>query len=138
MSGSIPVETWLASRFITPWGSDRVASQYSTELLDQIATHFSTLENGIKLKVLFSFLGVRKAQLRTCESGLKTILQRASADDDEWVRLLAEILASFPDNQTLRIDFANEHYQHLITDISAKRMTLTCACISYARSSEAN
>ena len=123
--GGIPVETWLASRFINAWGSDRVASQYTPELLEQIAARFSTLENSIKLKVLFSFLGVRKMQLKTCESGMRAILQRASTDEDEWVRLLSEILGAFPDSQTLRIDLVNQNYQQLIKDISAKRMAIT-------------
>lgn len=120
--GGMPVEQWLASRFFAPWGSDRVAAQYTPEILEQIAAHFPTLENSIKLKVLFSLLGVRKAQLKTCESGLKTVLDRANADEDEWVRLLAEIIGSFPESQTIRIDLSNEHFNELISDINTKRM----------------
>ncbi|PRP85468.1 hypothetical protein PROFUN_06837 [Planoprotostelium fungivorum] len=90
------------------WTSDRIGAVLSLDALSQLAdqvataaqpskftTKFQLLDPSIKLKVLFSFLTLRKKQLADYMEGghIQTLLKLGvDNDEDDWVRIVSEIV----------------------------------------------
>lgn len=88
----VDVELWLSSKLEEAWSSEKICSSLTTETLTAIRNKFSSLETSIKLRTLFSLLGLRKKLLDELNEPIKKLLEVASQDDDEWVRVVASIL----------------------------------------------
>lgn len=88
----VDIEFWLTTKLEEPWSSEKLCSLLTLENLTSIGLKFSNLETSIKLRTLFSFLGLRKKVLEELKSPIQTILHLALQDDDEWVRVISSIL----------------------------------------------
>ncbi len=83
---------WLQNKLLSDWGSDQLALFLTVDVLQQIKLKYPSLEPAIKLRFLFSLLGVKKKQM-TAElvQEISEILQMALKDEDEWVKITAEM-----------------------------------------------
>ena len=60
--------------------------------------NYNTYSNSICISLL------RVRTYIQCSNEMQQILRLARRDGDEWVRLFASVLASFPHNQTISVD----------------------------------
>jgi hypothetical protein len=88
------VTLWLTNKLEDPWSSEKISSSLSTEILQSVKLKFSLLESSIKIRLLFSFLSLRKKAISEMEKEIMDILQLGKEDEDEWVRVVANLLNS--------------------------------------------
>ncbi|EFC49372.1 hypothetical protein NAEGRDRAFT_78183 [Naegleria gruberi] len=114
------IELWLCSKLNTDWSSDRIASQINEETLELFLTD-STHHNYenfynlgvsnsplIKLRFIMCCLSVKKKQMSPTLAShfctlFKNIIESTHGEDD-WVRMMAEILYLFPEHSCIRTD----------------------------------
>ena len=77
------------------WNEDR---------LTVIADQFSSFDGTVKSKILLSFLAMTPRIIHACRDEMMKLLRLARRDRDEWVRLFASVLGSFPEDQTVSLE----------------------------------
>eukprot|EP01117_Protostelium_nocturnum_P007347 TRINITY_DN2629_c0_g1_i3.p1 TRINITY_DN2629_c0_g1~~TRINITY_DN2629_c0_g1_i3.p1 ORF type:complete len:788 (+),score=365.51 TRINITY_DN2629_c0_g1_i3:108-2471(+) len=100
--GERDVVSWLHHRGEEEFASDRISSFLSSEVFSQLESKFEALDTNVRLKLVYSFLSLRKKQLSDfSEAGfISNILQQAhSNNEDEWLKIISEILQEIlPEN----------------------------------------
>ncbi|KAF7731650.1 Negative elongation factor A [Apophysomyces ossiformis] len=91
------IRKWITEEFVnTSWRSQTVAQELTHDILDVIRAQYDSYDKATKLGVLFSMLYVRKVDLPVLRENMIRILQIASDDDDDWVRIVGNALKDFP------------------------------------------
>ncbi|KAL3254056.1 hypothetical protein MRX96_054347 [Rhipicephalus microplus] len=98
---------WLHNKLGTSndlWSGYSICSQLNQDVLKNIRECFIDLQSQVKLKLLLSFLHIPRRNVEEWKTELEDILEVASADSDQWVSMLAELLRSFPGSGTLNFN----------------------------------
>lgn len=98
---------WLHNKLGTSndlWSGYSICSQLNQDVLKNIRECFIDLQSQVKLKLLLSFLHIPRRNVEEWKAELEDILEVASADSDQWVSMLAELLRSFPSTGTLNFN----------------------------------
>jgi hypothetical protein len=86
------IEAWLGAKLEDPWASEKISSFLTTEILQHAKLKFTSMETSIKLKLLHSFISLRKKSFKDMEPEIYEILNLGSHDEDEWVRMISNML----------------------------------------------
>eukprot|EP01137_Pigoraptor_chileana_P012977 Opistho-2@65919 len=87
---------WMNQSFAgDAWGGERLGAALSAAAIEEVRQVFRMLRPSLKMKVLLSFLSVRKSDAPLFKDAMEDILQQAARDDDEWVRMVHEVIRSF-------------------------------------------
>ncbi|KAK8783787.1 negative elongation factor A [Amblyomma americanum] len=98
---------WLHNKLGTSndlWSGYSICSQLNQDVLKNIRECFIDLQSQVKLKLLLSFLHIPRRNVEEWKTELEDILEVASADSDQWVSMLAELLRSFPSSGALNFN----------------------------------
>ncbi|EFA78324.1 hypothetical protein PPL_08975 [Heterostelium album PN500] len=87
------VEGWLTSKLEETWSSEKLAPILTKDILQFCLLKFTKIDTLIRLKVLFSFLGLRKKQFQDLEMTINMLLQIADEEEDDWLKALAHLLS---------------------------------------------
>ncbi len=111
MQANVDIENWLSTKLESPWSSEKISNMLTPQILQQLKSRFSMLETPIKLRLLFSFITLRKKLKQELEGDISDILKISSEDEDEWVKVISKMLSvllkeerSFSDLMTLDIE----------------------------------
>ncbi len=88
------IEAWLGAKLEDPWASEKISSFLTNEILQHAKTKFPSMETSIKLKLLHSFISLRKKSFKDMEQVIHDILALGTNDEDEWVRMISNMLRS--------------------------------------------
>jgi len=88
------MEAWLAGKLEEAWSSEKIASLLTHELLQHVKGKFTSMDTSIKLKLLFSFVSLRKKSFKDVEDDIKEIFELSHSDEDEWVKVMSQMLSS--------------------------------------------
>lgn len=113
------IELWLSTKLDDPWGSEKLSSLLNKDILHAITTRFSLLDNSIKLKVLFSFLGIRKPIMKDLAPDIKEVMDVAAADDDEWVQVMSRLFSTIADGK-FNLDVKNSNFEKSLDELCTK------------------
>ncbi|KAI8335045.1 hypothetical protein BC941DRAFT_431085 [Chlamydoabsidia padenii] len=103
-STSETIRNWLLDEFNTPgWHSAVVAQELSEDILDTVSMQFTGYDKATKIGILLSLLHIRKGELAIKLDNVTKIIGFASQDQDEWVRLLGDLLYNFPTTKRLNL-----------------------------------
>jgi len=106
-----------------PWSSATFSTQITKELMVVLKERFNELDQLHKLRVLFSFFGLRKNIMRDVEENFKELCDLAKSDDDEWVQVIGLALGSFVDRGCVGLDLPNNvYFRQTVQSIKTKRM----------------
>ncbi|KAG2389639.1 hypothetical protein C9374_014199 [Naegleria lovaniensis] len=114
------VELWLCSKLNSDWSSERIVSQINEETLELFIDDHSHhnydnfynlgVSNSqlIKLRFIMCCLSIKKKQMTPTLASyfctlFKNIIENKRGEDD-WVRMMAEILYLFPEHSCIRTD----------------------------------
>lgn len=99
---------WLQTRLAgdIAWAAPTVSPFLSVATLRQIAACFRLLEAGTKVKVLLSFLSMRPDDLEAGRATIRKIAEAALQDSDDWVCIIARLIADFAADGTVRPDLS--------------------------------
>lgn len=86
------IEAWLGAKLEDPWASEKISSFLTNDILQHARTKFTSMETGIKLKLLHSFISLRKKPFKDMEAEVYDILALGAKDEDEWVRMISTML----------------------------------------------
>ena len=86
------IEAWLSAKLEDAWSSEKLSSLLTNDILQHAKTKFSSMDTSIKLKLLQSFISLRKKPFKDMEEDVRSILQLAVNDEDEWVKILGGLL----------------------------------------------
>ncbi|EGC29099.1 hypothetical protein DICPUDRAFT_159367 [Dictyostelium purpureum] len=86
------IEGWLASKLEEPWSSERLSSLLSKDILQLFFVKFTKIDTLIRIKVLFSFLFLKKKQFQELEQNIVMLLQIAQEEEDEWLQVMGQLL----------------------------------------------
>lgn len=98
---------WLHNKLGTSndlWSGYSICSQLNQDVLKNIRECFIDLQSQVKLKLLLSFLHIPRRNVEEWKIELEEILEVASADSDQWVSMLAELLRTFPNTGMLNFN----------------------------------
>jgi negative elongation factor A len=100
---------WLHNKLSSDdmWSGTNIWSFLTTDVLRNIQDCFHTLDSQVKIKLLMSFLYIPRRSAQEMSSELNDILEIGSGDSDDWVRILSEILRTYPETGSLNIDLEN-------------------------------
>ncbi|XP_070565176.1 negative elongation factor A-like [Ptychodera flava] len=90
-------------------GISSFSSQLNRDVLQNIQTCFLASQTQVKLKLLLSFLHMHRRNVEELQSELEDIIEQALQDDDEWVRIIADILRTYPSTGRLNLDIEHNH-----------------------------
>jgi hypothetical protein len=114
---------WLHNKLEEPWSSSKISSFITSEIMKNISEKFVTLDPLIKLRVLFSFLILRKYFLKELENDINHVISLGLNDDDEWVRVISSLLTTFTTKGTINYNELqkNENFHKMFDDVVKKR-----------------
>lgn len=100
---------WLHNKLSSDdmWSGTNIWSFLTKDVLRNTQECFHSLDSQVKIKLLMSFLYIPRRSAEELSSDLNEILEIGCNDTDEWVRILSEILRSFPETGNLNIDLEN-------------------------------
>ena len=75
-----------------PWGAAQAGVQYNKEVLGSLCEQFSRLEPQARRGALQGTLFMRKGQLDSLKEEVRTLVDLATNDKDQWVSLIARAL----------------------------------------------
>jgi len=82
----------LENKLREEWSAPHVRTLLTAERLEEAALEFSTLAQGVKVRLLLSLLSLPVSQLALLWTALHRLLQAADVDADEWVRVVAGLV----------------------------------------------
>ena len=96
---------WLHNKLSSddPWSGSSLRSLLTPDVLRNIPECFHRLETQVKIKLLTAFLHIPRRVVDETSVELGDILEIGSQDEDEWVRVLCEILRDFPTSGMLNV-----------------------------------
>ena len=86
------IENWLNNKLEDSWSSEKISSYISSKLLELIKNKFIFLETPIKLRILISFLTLKKKNILEMKNEIQDIIQLSQKDEDEWVRIISLLI----------------------------------------------
>lgn len=86
------IEAWLGAKLEDPWASEKISSFLTNEILQHAKSKFPTMDTNIKLRLLHSFISLRKKSFKDMEQDIQELLNLGAKDDDEWVRVISNML----------------------------------------------
>ncbi|EDO30512.1 predicted protein [Nematostella vectensis] len=100
---------WLHNKLSSddPWSGSSLRSLLTPDVLRNIPECFHRLEPQVKVKLLMAFLHLPRRVVEETIAELNEILEIGAADEDEWVRVLCEVLKDYPTTGML-----NVHLEH--------------------------
>ena len=101
---------WLHNKLSTDdsWSGSSLRSLLTQDVLRNIPECFHRLETQVKVKLLMAFLHLPRRVIEETNSEMSEIFEIGSQDEDEWVRVLSEILKYYPSTGML-----NVHLEHV-------------------------
>jgi hypothetical protein len=118
---------WLHNKLEEPWSCSKISSFITSEIMKSISEKFDTLDPLIKIRVLFSFIILRKYVLKELENDINHIIKLGLNDDDEWVRIISSLLSTFTSKGTVAYSEIqkNESFHKMFDDVVKKQQQLT-------------
>jgi hypothetical protein len=105
------VGIWLSTKLEEPWSSEKIVSFLTPELLDSIKPKWLSLEPSVKLKLLFAFVILRKRSVTELAAEINQIIELGLEDDDDWVRVISEMLKNLTNEiPTIELNINNEYF----------------------------
>ena len=86
------IEAWLGAKLEDPWASEKISSFLTNEILQHAKGKFASMETSIKLRLLHSFISLRKKSFKDMEQDIYDLLNLGAKDEDEWVRMISTML----------------------------------------------
>jgi hypothetical protein len=86
------IEAWLGAKLEDPWASEKISSFLTNEILQHAKGKFATMDTSIKLRLLHSFISLRKKSFKDMEQDIYELLNLGAKDEDEWVRMISTML----------------------------------------------
>ncbi|KAF2075666.1 hypothetical protein CYY_003039 [Polysphondylium violaceum] len=126
MNESRDIEGWLTSKLEEPWSSEKVSSLLTKEILQFFLSKFTKIDTIVRIKVLFSFLFLKKKQFGELESNINMLLAIADEEEDEWLKVLGQLLMNIG-QEKISTDIDLESFKSnikIINDELEKRTTL--------------
>jgi hypothetical protein len=120
------ISLWLSSKLEEPWSCEKISPFINVEVLQTSLSKFNTLEPNVKLGLLFSFLLLRKKSLLEVSKEIEEVLKAGKEDEDEWVRVISQLLTSsfvFNDekqNFASGLDLDNEVFKNTLQHLTEK------------------
>jgi hypothetical protein len=116
------LSAWLHSKLEEPWSSSKLAPLITKDIMKLIVDRFSLLDPAIKIRVMLAFLTMRKVMIKDMESDLLEIYKMGKEDSDEWVRVVASLLCTFPTQNMISYTdiHDNENFKKVFEDIKSK------------------
>ncbi|XP_004348328.1 hypothetical protein CAOG_04500 [Capsaspora owczarzaki ATCC 30864] len=104
------IALWLQKRLPAddPWCASVIVQSFTPDVLRSICEAWHGLDASVKVKVLLSFLSIRKRDMREFRTQLEELLAVAGRDEDEWVRLVWDLLKRYPADSTLMPSWDND------------------------------
>lgn len=101
----VDTASWLNNKLSTddPWSGPGFRSLLTPDVLRNIPEFFHRLEPQVKIKLLMAFLHVPRRVLDETSADISETLEIGSQDEDEWVRVICEILKFYPTSGTLNV-----------------------------------
>lgn len=90
------IEAWLGAKLEDPWASEKISSFLTPEILQHAKAKFSSMDSSIKLKLLPCFISLRKKAFKDMEPEILSIIQLGTQDEDEWVKIISNMLQTLP------------------------------------------
>lgn len=86
------------------WSGSSLRSLLTQDVLRNIPECFHRLETQVKVKLLMAFLHLPRRVIEETNAELGEIFEIGSHDEDEWVRVLSEILKYYPSTGMLNVN----------------------------------
>lgn len=124
MANVIEADTalWLRNKLDNEdqWSSGGLTSLLTTDVLRNTYRCFRSLDHRVRLKLLLSFLEIRRRNLETLRDELSMVVNLGIDDEDDWVRLVACILSDYPHSAALHPDIreGSETFSQLVSELS--------------------
>lgn len=101
----IALHVWLQNKLSSddPWSGSNLRSLLTQDVLRNIPECFHRLEPQVKIKLLMAFLHLPRRVLEETSADLCETLEIGSQDEDEWVRVICEILKYYPTSGMLNV-----------------------------------
>lgn len=101
----VDTASWLNNKLSTddPWSGPGFRSLLTPDVLRNVPEFFHRLEPQVKIKLLMAFLHVPRRVLDETSADISETLEIGSQDEDEWVRVICEILKFYPTSGTLNV-----------------------------------
>jgi len=101
----VDTASWLNNKLSTddPWSGSSFRSLLTQDVLRNIPECFHRLEPQVKIKLLMAFIHVPRRVIEETSADISETLEIGSQDEDEWVRVLCEILKFYPTTGMLNV-----------------------------------
>ncbi|KAJ7381336.1 hypothetical protein OS493_001461 [Desmophyllum pertusum] len=109
---------WLHNKLSTDdsWSGSSLRSLLTQDVLRNIPECFHRLETQVKVKLLMAFLHLPRRVIEETNSEMNEIFEIGSQDEDEWVRVLSEILKYYPSTGMLNVHL--EHVSPVFSEVA--------------------
>ncbi|XP_078379721.1 negative elongation factor A-like [Oculina patagonica] len=100
---------WLHNKLSTDdsWSGSSLRSLLTQDVLRNIPECFHRLETQVKVKLLMAFLHLPRRVMEETSSEMCEVFEIGSQDEDEWVRVLSEILKYYPSTGMLNVQLGH-------------------------------
>lgn len=97
---------WLHNKLSSDdsWSGSSLRSLLTHDVLRNIPECFHRLETQVKVKLLMAFLHLPRRVIEETTAEMSEIFEIGSHDEDEWVRVLSEILKYYPSTGMLNVN----------------------------------
>lgn len=97
---------WLHNKLSSDdsWSGSSLRSLLTQDVLRNIPECFHRLETQVKVKLLMAFLHLPRRVIEETNGELSEIFEIGSHDEDEWVRVLSEIMKYYPSTGMLNVN----------------------------------
>lgn len=97
---------WLHNKLSSDdsWSGSSLRSLLTQDVLRNIPECFHRLETQVKVKLLMAFLHLPRRVIEETTAEMSEIFEIGSHDEDEWVRVLSEILKYYPSTGMLNVN----------------------------------
>ena len=101
-NGSTMLDKNVERLLSEPWGAAQAGVQYNKEVLGSLCEQFSRLEPQARRGALQGTLFMRKGQRDSLKNEVRTLVDLATDDKDQWVSLIARALGGLTERFDLQ------------------------------------
>eukprot|EP00058_Branchiostoma_floridae_P011552 XP_002597040.1 hypothetical protein BRAFLDRAFT_231272 [Branchiostoma floridae] len=83
------------------WAPSSVTGLLTPDTLYNTRQCFLELQVPVKLKLLLALVHLPRRQLQECSASVEHVISQALQDDDAWVRMIADVVRSYPKSGAL-------------------------------------
>uniref|UniRef100_H2YIS1 HDAg domain-containing protein n=1 Tax=Ciona savignyi TaxID=51511 RepID=H2YIS1_CIOSA len=109
------------------WIPSSISGIIKTSTIDNIFRCFAVLTTTVKLKLLLGFLHLPRRNLEEMKHMIEGIIEVALEDNDLWVRLVANIVNTYPMTCTLNLDLLPSPIAQNVLDQLSEKVNETDA-----------